>query len=195
MKIYRVRPNTHAYPYLSTAPGQNLEAHDLVFDGRSRAWSWSPMHAGFRPFGKEPADFSKLGHGGLVVSPRAKKLTQHLLERCGELLSVHVDDKEYFLLNITQVADCLNTETTQWFEVQGKPVHVKKYQFLQNEVPAVSLFKIPEQARDRFFTVTGRATAATEFKSIVEGAGLTGLVFEEVWDSEGSSCSNDDSTS
>ena len=188
MQVFRVRPDVNRWGYLVPAPGESASGDELVFDGSSRAWSWRPLHLGLRPPGKTPPDFSKLGHGAFVLREAARKLTQPVLERCGELLEVHLVDDTLsnhqvgHLVNLTQVADCLDPEATEWVEVQGRKVHVKRYAFRPEALPDVALFKVAGLERDRLFTISGRGPRERDFKLLVEGAGLTGLVFEPVWE-------------
>lgn len=188
VKVFRIRPDVNRWGYLVPAPGETAAGDELVFDGSSRAWSWRPLHLGHRPPGKAPPDFMKLGHGALVLQEAARKLTQPLLERCAELLEVHLLDdtlshaKLAHVVNLTRVVDCLDPEGTEWVEVQGRRVHVKRYCFRPEALPEVALFKVEGLERDRVFTVSGRGDRGQDFKRLVEGAGLTGLVFEQVWE-------------
>lgn len=181
MKVFRVRPDVHAWGYLVPVTGESATGEDLVFDGKSRAWSWRPLHVGMRPAGKDAPDFARFGHGGLVLSPRAYKLCGPVLERCGELLPVHLDHKEVYLFHATRLVDALDEAACEWIEVQGRRVHVRRYALTPAVYEAANVFKLPQMARDKTFTVEGRAPRPLEFKPLVEGAGLTGLVFEEVW--------------
>jgi len=183
IQVWKIRPEVNRYPWVSTQPGE-LDGEDLVFDGGSRAGRWRPLHAKLVPPERTAGDFHKLGHGALVLAPRAFELTRHLVERCGELLPVHMihaEHAEHWLLNVTRVADCLDPEATRWKELGGKKVHVLEYAFLPEALPPVSVFKVAGLERARRLSLTGRVAAAHEFKTLVEGAGLRGLVFEEVW--------------
>jgi hypothetical protein len=188
VQVFRIRPDVNRWGYLVPAPGESAAGDELVFDGSSRAWSWRPLHLGLRPPGREPPDFAKLGHGAFVLREAARKLTQPVLERCGELLEVHLLDDTLsnhqvaHLANVTKVADCLDPEATEWVEVQGRRVHVKTYAFRPEALPDVAVFKVRGLERDRVFTVSQRGPRERDFKLLVEGAGLKGLVFELVWE-------------
>lgn len=182
VKVHRLRLDVSQYAFLVPAPGEDRGMEDLVLDGSPRAMSWRPLHLVARPRETPLADFMKLGYGGLVVSPRAFELTRHVLERCGELLPVHLRGEEYRLLNVRPPSPCLDPEGTEWREVGGRPVHIARYAFDPAGFPPGNLFKIPELARDRIFCFEGRHPRENELPHLVRGAGLTGLVLETVWE-------------
>lgn len=181
LRIHRVRPDVNAYGWLAPAPGETAAGDELIFDGQPRAMGWRPLHARGQPGGKPPADFLKLGHGALVLSPRAVEVTRHVLERCGELLPVHRAGEQYRLLNVTRVVDCLDHQATEWKYLGGRRLYPLRFAFHLAALPAVPVFKVEELARERLFSLDGRFARDLELKALVEDHGLTGLVFEEVW--------------
>lgn len=184
MKVLRLRPDVTAFGFLGIAPGEVVDQEDLVFDGRSRATRWRPLHVVHRPKGSPRGDFFRIGHGSLVLNERAFRVLKDVLERTGEFLPLHLQGETVHLFNCLQVADCLDDAKSEWAEVKGRRVHLKRYAFRSQAFPLGNVFKLPETKRDRIFALDGRHPPAVELPALVRKHDLKGLVFEEVWNDQ-----------
>ena len=78
-----------------------------------------------------------------------------------------------------------------WVYAVGRQLERRRYE--SNDSPfmptawteRLSLFKIPELHKSEILTVEGLLAPEDEFKYNVEQKGLKGLIFEQIWDSEG----------
>ncbi|HEY7115373.1 MAG TPA: hypothetical protein VH475_02240 [Tepidisphaeraceae bacterium] len=105
------------------------------------------------------------------------------LRTAGELLPVNHEGREFLLLNVTEVINCLDREKTEFrrFTSDGIGLHPVKYAFHARRFTA-PVFKIPEQVKSSIFAVEWSGNPARELKAAVEHHGLRGIKFELVWE-------------
>jgi hypothetical protein len=187
MKVFRLRPN---YSYLSFYAWNQDEGGRIdmyasgmtAIGGTRRIASWNPLS--LRPYkpGLPRGNFMYLWSLNFLVDEYALNLLRPLLRSCCEFLPLApYEGQVFFLLNVLDCIDCLDKENTTWTSSKM----IDEYSFNAHELPPGTLFKIPEDRGALELTASGVATGGTEFKSIVEHEGLTGLEFEEVWSEEG----------
>jgi hypothetical protein len=130
-------------------------------------------------------DFLYYDPGALVVTQQAAKLAAPFFELAGELLPLWCNGNKYSILNVTHCIDALDNSKTIWFTAKdGSKIEIKDYVFDPEKFGGSSLFKIPETCRGSVLTWEKDRSPELEFKSFIEANGVTGLLFEELWDSE-----------
>lgn len=176
MKVYRVEADVNSFQWIMP----EVPDSDLVkfrFDCTERVGSWEPPRVFvFDPL-KEKGDFLHFGSDTLLASPRAATITRTFFDAAGESLPLFYDNERYTLLNILECINVLDHDTSE------KDIWIRKYCFLADKFGRSSLFKIPEETVS-VLTLERDCNSQQEFKACVEANGLTGLIFEELWDSE-----------
>ena len=147
-----------------------------AFEGE---WTPPPVYID-QPRLKRPDLFHLVGATGIVLTPRAEEILEDFTARSGQLLPLQVGSTAMQLFNVTEIIDCLDQERTSCDE--GGYAFV--LQFLVHRVPEVPLFRIPQNRSSEIFCHEGVAEVSWEFKRTVEENDLTGLTFEEVWNSD-----------
>lgn len=87
-------------------------------------------------------------------------------------------------LNILQCPNCLDAKGSEWVygKSTGKPIRITGYSFYRKRFSESTIFKIPEFVRGAVFAIEGIKDPEDEFKHIVEARGLSGLIFQKVWE-------------
>jgi hypothetical protein len=103
----------------------------------------------------------------------------------GELLPLPHKAEMLHVLNATECVNALDEDTTEWIygKTTGTRIGIRRYSFYANRLLEGPLFKIPETSATDILTIEGMKDPDDEFKGRVEQLGLTGLRFEEIWDS------------
>jgi hypothetical protein len=157
----------------------------LIFDGTLRLGNWSPPSVYVFMPRHRPGDFYQFGGGALITTPRATEALEEFLEMAGELLPLPYDGTNYTILNVTEVINCLDREQTEWQRgADGAPIWIKRFVFHRDRFTQSPLFKIPETSRSSILVVEGLRAPHEEFRFTVTRAGLSGLVFRELWNDE-----------
>ncbi len=122
---------------------------------------------------------------GLLVpafSARAVDALREFLIPNGEVLPLDCDTGEFVAFNVTSVMDVLNRDMSivEWpAEVRLKKaepiraVQIKHYEFVQEKVELLSIFRIPESITDYFVT--------ERFAERVWSCGLRGFNFRKIY--------------
>lgn len=185
MKIYRVEPDVNNFQYFMLEDDGLLLSEMLNFDGTPKADKWeAPAVYILKPklkAGNFPDLFSK---AVIVVDEVALELLRDLLEMSGDLLPFSHEDKLYHVVNVTECINVLDTHRTRWRYEKCRPP-IDRYVFHRKRLTQSPLFKIPETCKSEILTCEGIDDPEHEFKGRVEQFGLKGLVFEELWSSEG----------
>ncbi len=116
----------------------------------------------------------------MILSKHAIEEVGHLAAMSGELLPMPFEGEVLQVLNVTEVINCLDHERTVWNEVGTAEVPA----FHPHRIAEVPVFRIPENNSAVLYCWEGLGEEALEFKTAVESAGLTGLKFTEVWNTE-----------
>ncbi|KYN78011.1 hypothetical protein A0J52_01630 [Clostridium sporogenes] len=113
-----------------------------------------------------------------VFSSNAVKVLKKYLENNAEILPISYDKGEYFIINVTNVKDCIDNEKAEVkrFKSSGKIMRFIKYAFEFEVIKNEHIFKIPE--------LKGRVFVSEEFRQRVMDKDLKGFKFELVWDSQ-----------
>ena len=150
-----------------------MQAHAAAV-GATPIVCWQPRERGgkFREF---------LG-GGLLIDSHGRQVLGPILEKSCELLPMLPYGREtFYVVNVVECVDCLDEASTEWRTSgeSGVRYGINKYEFSKVRFSDSSLFKIPKSPE--IMVVSGLAEAESDFKSIVERNGLTGLKFQELW--------------
>lgn len=181
MRVYRIRRDPR---YQGFVPVPSAAATHLVFDGTAREDEiWTPPAVTVDDPALRAGDFWHLHPGALVSTPDAYESIAEFFEMAGERLPLPYRGHDYVLLNVTECINCLDQKATEWASERshGAQVSITHYAFHRNRFSQSSLFKIPETAESEILTLERYQDPEDEFKSAVEEAGLTGLLFEEIW--------------
>jgi hypothetical protein len=152
----------------------------------SRLAKWKPPEV----YVSEPlltaGDFYDLGlTRQLILSPLCKyaAAVERFFTEAGEMLPIFYEGREYKMLNVLHCIDCLDREKSEWFcRPDGRRLFPhKKMAFYPDRVTGSSIFKIPELMSHNL-TVERNGDPKTEFKAAYEHYGLTGLIFDPVWE-------------
>jgi len=154
-------------------------------DGTPKLESWSPPAVFIYKPKHKAGNFYNLSNGLLIADQRAAGALRNLFEKAGELLPLPYKDELYHVLNVTSVVDCLDQNKTEWETTDtGFRYLIKRYVFRPERLKGSPIFKIPEKVLTSIFLVEGLLRPEQEFRAIVSGEGLKGLIFKEVWSSE-----------
>ena len=178
MKIWELDADANNYDNFDIADDEFEEFMEYGFDGKSIKDRW-------RPFRIENMDNVKKGDipslfGSIpVFSERAVKVLREYLEDNAEILPLQHDGEKYFLINVTNVQDCIDFENSEIkrFPSSGKIMRFVKYSFKEDVVKNQHIFKIKQYPRSIVLV-------SDEFRNKVLNSELEGFDFIELWDSE-----------
>ena len=157
--------------------------YDLFdFDGAARAASWKPVRVerlkiSDRGRRLKPADLPVGDSDGFMfLSRRAKERIGSYLERYGELLPLACDEGEFWVLNVTSIADALDEQASQGVlraSEDGSILMIQKPAFRASRL-VHEVFKIPQLVPSPIYVTT---PCVDRFRA----AGLTGPEFVPIW--------------
>jgi hypothetical protein len=185
MKVYRVMPDVNNFQKLFPDDDKVWQTQTLLFDGTPRGPAWqAPRVSVLEPL-LAKGSFLSLTSGALVVDATACMAILGLLEACAELLPLPYKDETLQIVNVTRCVNVLDEDHTKWVlgKSTGQRIRIEKYAFKRSRLTEAPLFKIPETRRGEILTVEGLKDPEDEFKFNVESKGLSGLLFQELWDS------------
>jgi hypothetical protein len=184
MKVYRLRSDVNHYRYF--LPEREEDALALEMDCTPKEETWVPPPVFIYEPMLKAGDFYQFEGSKLITTLRATEVLEEFLEMAGELLPLPYGGEVYTVLNVLECINCLDHERTQWRlgPDTGEKLGPRQYAFHPDRFSESPLFKIPETCRSQILLVEGLRDPEEEFRYVVENAGLNGLVFEELWDSE-----------
>ena len=153
----------------------------VLFDGRSLADQWRPIHvrrvrADARQAGK-PSDFPWLGSHALIMRRSAMEALQDIWTADGEILPLATDDDvELFVFNaqVKAVMDEARSSLVMFPET-NRIMQIKQIAFIEALIQGVDVFRLPHRASATY--------VSQHFVDRVTSAGLCGLEFNCVWTS------------
>jgi hypothetical protein len=103
---------------------------------------------------------------------KAIALLHPLVDNAVEYLPLDCDEGEFWLVNVLDVADCLDWEQSEltYFD-DGGLKGIRRYVFKPDCLEEHHMFRTPEHKYSRIFV-------SDEFKALVENSNLVGLRFE-----------------
>jgi hypothetical protein len=159
----------------------------LMGSDNAKLSSWNPLPL----YPKQPAvvrgNFAHLwGFGGFAIDSYASTVLRPILENTCELMPfLPYNGEIFFRMNVLKRIDCLDREKTKWAvnKLTGaQSTQIEQYSFDSARFTNSSIFRL--QKGPMILALDGLSEPESEFKSIVQREGLTGLKFEELW-SEG----------
>jgi hypothetical protein len=138
--------------------------------GKDVAHDWIALDAKIAK-GK-PRDFVQMGTL-LVCGNEAWQLLENKLKNEVQPLPIKVGELHYYILNVTNIVDCLDTSASRFlrtpFDATGG--EIIKYVFQQDKLVNTFLFAIPQMPKIVF--------ATSAFKDLVEGLQLQDITFQK----------------
>jgi len=183
MKVYKVECDVNRFQSFVAEDGNVWATGALTFDGSPKADTWRQVKMRILEPNLIAGDFIRVASGAFAVRDRAVEVIRTVAERSGELLPLDYRGERFWVINSVGAFDLLDHDAVEWVygKSTGKPIGVKKYAFSPSIMVERPLFKLPHSARGFIFTTEGLMAPEDEFKGVVEAAGLTGLLFKEVW--------------
>jgi hypothetical protein len=183
MEIFRIRLNSNKFQSFLPKDANVWQTDTLKLNCVSKLSTWRSPEVYIHNPKLEKGNFSHLCSGGFVVDALTAKEFRTIFEIAGELLPLTHEEFPFYLVNILECVNCLDTEKTEWVtgKTTGAKIRIKNYQFDKNKLSESTLFKIPETSAAEILCVTGLKDSEDEFKTQVEKAGLKGLIFERLW--------------
>lgn len=115
--------------------------------------------------------------GSPQLSLNARLCLYDLIKDYGEFLPVDTEVGDYEYFNVTKVIDAFNRDKAKFtYFPTGGEYQTLKYSFYPDRISGIPIFKVDSKLYEIFVN--------EEFKQRYEKCGLTGAIFEEVWDSE-----------
>jgi|GEM_PF-2085154 len=148
------------------------------------AGPWHPPETKiFSPF--VPADIVGFGPNAVAFTPHATEQLRELIDQCAEMLPIRSAYGDYAWFNCTEFLDCLDMERLEGTSASyGENIplvwsDIKKWMFHEEKIIGA-----PPVFRTTLFGDSLRCFCTDIFKSRVEAAGLVGMSFNPVWNSE-----------
>ena len=184
MKIYRLdtdRDNYIIWDYAEDYSNEYVSAKH--FKGQPMKDNWkihklvvSSLLSEKEKNRRKPGDISGLWSSP-QLSKNAKDCLYELIKDYGEFLPVETEVGEYKYFNVTKVLDAFNRDKAKFtYFPTGGEWQIIKYSFNKDKICKNPIFKDESKLNIIFVN--------EEFKEKYEQCGLTGAIFEEVWDSE-----------
>lgn len=187
MKIYKVRQDVENFQSIALCD-EKLWGNDLFdFDCHPPVLDkWKTPAVYILNPKIPPGDFVYLSAGILTFRKTALDNFLDFFEMAGEILPLynHDTNEELYLLNVLQCPNAIDHQHVEWrtSPISGERTTIERYAFRPDRIFESTLFKVPETSRADVLTYSGAKDAQDEFKSRYEQSGLTGLVFDELWE-------------
>lgn len=172
MIIYTIVPESDIYHSLLLESSNDWDVFQQ-FDGRKLGDSWTPIPVKiYRSL--EAGDFPSLASHVPVFSRRALQSLSPLIGDCIEALPLKNNVEELYAINVLDVVDCLDYSRSEFkYFSDGEIMDIVRYAFKADCIRDKHIFKVRESPLNRVLV-------SEEFKNVVEGSGLEGLIFRLV---------------
>lgn len=188
MKIYTMHADVDDYWY-AFPKGVDREDFWRQFDGQSLIKNWSMQDFEWSKGENDDPRLGKqrYGKGDIqgyqshipLLSKRAVECLKEFLSLNGEILKINVLEEEdiYFLYNITNIKDALDTDKSdiKYFRDSDRIMRIKKYEFKKDVIENIHIFNLPAPRYKSPFV-------SEDFVIEVEKCGLKGFKFNLVWE-------------
>jgi len=151
-----------------------LDYFQTHFVGISMKGDWVPPLLRISGKSKRLRDFISWMTSAPVVSDKAKKTLEELIAPYTEILPlIELRGKQFYAVNVLKLVNCLDRKRSDIFfsPNDGRIVRVRKSFFLEDRVPDIPIFKVPEDAGQVFVT--------RSFVDAVIANGLRGAAFAD----------------
>ncbi len=149
------------------------------FDGTEKMNDWKPVRVQRMYRNRKFSNTPGLSPHLPVFDKNAVSILDDLLKGNAEILPLECKDGDFYLINVTNVIDCINYEKSEYktFNDGIRIMRFIKYVFNEGNINGVDLFKIKDEPLKRPFV-------SDEFRKRVVEKELQGFIFELAWDSE-----------
>ncbi|WP_028592457.1 imm11 family protein [Paenibacillus massiliensis] len=150
--------------------------------GEQIKYKWGPLKVLYKKDKGKYTDFPRYAPGRFVMNDKALSVLKPLIADLVEILPLRDDKYNFYFCNVINILDCVDKEKSVPV-ISSVTNKVSSYEsmYLYKEMVVGSekrhIFKIPELIRTRIYV-------SDEFRDAVLKAGLKGLNFDIVWDSE-----------
>ena len=183
MRIFKIKHDSNYVPRLIPIVNKYYN-----FNCEAKRSIWVP----YEVYNSDPKikvkNFYSLGtYSALMFDEYALEVCRTVFEMAGEILPIKVErEKELYLLNVLECMNGLDYEKTIWdYYNDGTKGRILKFGFRPERViNEASIFKIPEENSADIFCYSDVKDPEDEFYHIYHQHKLTGLIFEEVYNSE-----------
>ena len=144
--------------------------------------NWNPLHLSALPSDKKIVE--KLGDVSFVVgstpllTQKAYEILYPYIKDYVQLLETTTDYGNMFLVNVTNVNNCLDYDNSEILRFPFPPhriMRIDKFGFFEERIKDIEIFQIPETKNSFPFVTEG-------LKNIIEENGLTGFRFELIYE-------------
>jgi hypothetical protein len=188
MRIYKISGDTEHYQPLRLPTPNHCDSLLFHKPGETFGASWTPLpvtltkidnrKTRFKVKSKLIGDFPELGFQACYTRRAIDLLGESYLRQYGEILPLQsTDGVEYFWFNFTNTIKAFDDKCAV-FERRnpnGTIEGIERYAFLAKEIGNNDMF-LDYATRQEFVT--------DRFKARVEAAGLTGMLFKQIWSDE-----------
>lgn len=177
------------YPIEIGTPNGNrvIERETFEFFNRPMPNDWKPLPVEtYDPHLPEP-DFWRAPESNIAVSENAFEYVQTQFEISGQVLDLPYNKRTLKLFNALHVVDCLDKENCLWDEDDGGQYEdlvmstERRIVFDPKRIDDLPIFNIP-QIPSVLLCIEEHGDPDEEFKAAVEQNGLTGLIFNLLWE-------------
>jgi hypothetical protein len=177
MKVYKYKTHPKAM-LLNFADVNNLDEYLCIdFDGSSFKSAWSPPKLKTQ-YKRQYKDLPNFLSAKPVISARVKGIIEPYVSKEVEILSLLHDELELYMLNVTNLLDCIDWQRSIKSDQSGSIIRFDKQVFDFSKIPSDTyMFKIKEDAIiETYFT--------DNFKNLIEKHKIKGLDYSIEFDSE-----------
>jgi len=182
--IYRLRYDRENFLVFYISPheiGAKLGNPFVLRRNPISAWkeNWKPLSVEFADESDKkdvtaPPDITVWFTDNLVLNQRAYQALQDTLSPYGEFLPVHCEGIEYWVLHITKCADpgAIDEKNSARHIDESSFINLERLAFNEDKLSDVLLFRTE-------YTGYRNIYCTEKFKTLIEGAGLKGLLFTD----------------
>ncbi|MFB5269429.1 imm11 family protein [Paenibacillus enshidis] len=147
--------------------------------GQSMQQEWRPLRVLYKADKGKSIDFPRYAPAMNVFNDRAVSVLEPLIDGLVEFLPLIDDKYNFYFCNVINILDCVDHEKSVPEIMLDKIISYHSLYFKEDllQTERRHIFKIPELVRTRVYV-------SDEFRDAVLEAGLKGLDFIQVWDSE-----------
>lgn len=179
MKVYKFRSHDKAMSLVDGDKNDERQQHclDIDFDGSFVAAQWSTPNVKTN-YKRQYKDFPSWLPSHPVISIRVKKIIEPFVSKEVEFLPLLHDELELYMLNVTNVLDCIDWQRSIKSVHSNSIIRFDKQVFDFSKIPEDTyMFKIKENA-----VITTYIT--DHFKNLIEQHKIKGLDYSTEFDSE-----------
>jgi hypothetical protein len=189
MKVYEIKPDLKKHWLVPTNTEEFYREYRFNLERVEGTWNYTCPKTFYikDPLRSENGDFLHLAASALVCRKTAESALGEIMHLCGEMLPGILDDtdEEIVILNPLLCYNCFDKKNSVYFAAGGEFIsEVTKHVLFAERIGSSTLFRIAHLGG--LYCLAGRDAEedVEAFYPVYQKMGFTGLVFEEVWDSE-----------